>query len=345
MTRGRAHGFFEGRKIGCSCRLSVMLTNTLPGNPTLAWFTSATSGDDARLLQRAHPAQARRLAQVNLLGQFAVTESAIPAAGQRGPGCRSDRASFSQYLLILEDYKAVTCFNGLVRADFARFHASPPPMISCCASLWRTTQIKAGDSHAHRRAEGIKVHEYRVGLVPAAARELVEAGHEVLVQTGAADGIGFSDADYLRVGAKIAATAAEIFAASDMIVKVKGTAAAGMRNAAQGQILYTYLHLAPDPRQTEALVKSARRASRTKQSRAGRLAAVAHADERSRGPHVDPVGATACRRRTAARHPARRRAGRGAAKVVILGGGVSGTHAAEMAVGLRAGRHGGRIVR
>ncbi len=67
----------------------------------------------------------------------------------------------------------------------------------------------------------IKVHEYRVGLVPAAARELVEAGHEVLVQTGAAAGIGFADADYQRVGARIAATAEEVFAQSEMIVKVK----------------------------------------------------------------------------------------------------------------------------
>ena len=67
----------------------------------------------------------------------------------------------------------------------------------------------------------IKVHEYRVGLVPAAVRELVEAGHEVVVQTGAATGIGFADADYQRVGAKIAATAEEIFADADMIVKVK----------------------------------------------------------------------------------------------------------------------------
>ena len=102
----------------------------------------------------------------------------------------------------------------------------------------------------------IKVHEYRIGLVPAAARELVEAGHEVTVQTGGASGIGFSDADYQRVGAKIAATAEEIFDKSEMIVKVKEPQPKECAQLHKGQVLYTYLHLAPDPKQTEALVKS-----------------------------------------------------------------------------------------
>ena len=102
----------------------------------------------------------------------------------------------------------------------------------------------------------IKVHEYRVGLVPAAARELVESGHEVVVQTGAAAGIGFSDSDYTRVGAKIAATAEEIFDSSEMIVKVKEPQPKECAQLRKGQVLYTYLHLAPDPKQTEALVKS-----------------------------------------------------------------------------------------
>ena len=102
----------------------------------------------------------------------------------------------------------------------------------------------------------IKVHEYRVGLVPAAVRELTDSGHEVLVQTGAAAGIGFSDADYQRVGAKIAATAEEIFASADMIVKVKEPQPQECAMLHKGQVLFTYLHLAPDPKQTEALVKS-----------------------------------------------------------------------------------------
>ena len=160
----------------------------------------------------------------------------------------------------------------------------------------------------------IKVHEYRVGLVPAAVRELVEAGHEVLVQTGAAAGIGFSDADYQRVGAKIAATAEEIFAASDMIVKVKEPQPPNARCCARARSLFTYLHLAPDPRQTEALVKSGATCIAYETVTAPRrLAAAADADERSRGPHVDTgrrvLPAEGERR---PRHPARRRAGRGA---------------------------------
>ena len=93
----------------------------------------------------------------------------------------------------------------------------------------------------------IKVHEYRVGLVPAAVRELVESGHEVVVQTQAAAGIGFADADYQRVGAKIATTAEEIFASADMIVKVKEPQPQECAMLRPGQVLYTYLHLAPDP--------------------------------------------------------------------------------------------------
>ena len=184
----------------------------------------------------------------------------------------------------------------------------------------------------------IKVHEYRVGLVPAAARELVEAGHEVLVQTGAADGIGFSDADYLRVGAKIAATAAEIFAASDMIVKVKEPQPQECAMLRKGQILYTYLHLAPDPQQTEALVKSGATciAYETVTALDGSLPLLTPMSEVA-GRMSIQVGAYCLQKANGGRGillggvP-----GVAPAKVVILGGGVSGTHAAEMAVGLRA---------
>jgi alanine dehydrogenase len=184
----------------------------------------------------------------------------------------------------------------------------------------------------------IKVHEYRVGLVPAAARELVEAGHEVLVQTGAADGIGFSDADYLRVGAKIAATAAEIFAASDMIVKVKEPQPQECAMLRKGQILYTYLHLAPDPQQTEALVKSGATciAYETVTAPDGSLPLLTPMSEVA-GRMSIQVGAYCLQKANGGRGillggvP-----GVAPAKVVILGGGVSGTHAAEMAVGLRA---------
>ncbi|HEX6572004.1 MAG TPA: alanine dehydrogenase [Steroidobacteraceae bacterium] len=184
----------------------------------------------------------------------------------------------------------------------------------------------------------IKVHEYRVGLVPAAVRELVEAGHEVVVQTGAATGIGFADADYQRVGAKIVATAEEIFADADMIVKVKEPQPQECAMLHKGQVLYTYLHLAPDPKQTEALVKSGATciAYETVTAPDGSLPLLTPMSEVAGRMSVQ-VGASCLQKANG---------GRGIllggvpgvppAKVVILGGGVSGTNAAEMAVGLRA---------
>jgi len=184
----------------------------------------------------------------------------------------------------------------------------------------------------------IKVHEYRVGLTPASVRELVDSGHEVLVQTGAAAGIGFTDADYQRVGAKISATAEEVFAQSDMIVKVKEPQPVECAMLRKGQVLYTYLHLAPDPKQTEALVKSGATciAYETVTAADGSL------------PLLTPMSEVAGRMsvQVGAYFLQKANGGRGIllggvpgvapAKVVILGGGVSGTHAAEMAVGLRA---------
>ena len=184
----------------------------------------------------------------------------------------------------------------------------------------------------------IKVHEYRVGLVPAAARELVESGHEVLVQTGAAAGIGFTDADYQRVGAKIAATAADVFAQSEMIVKVKEPQPVECAMLRKGQVLYTYLHLAPDPKQTEALVQSGATciAYETVTAPDGSLPLLTPMSEVAGRMSVQ-VGAYCLQKANGGRGillggvP-----GVAPAKVVILGGGVSGTHAAEMAVGLRA---------
>jgi len=184
----------------------------------------------------------------------------------------------------------------------------------------------------------IKVHEYRVGLVPAAVRELTESGHEVLVQTGAAAGIGFSDADYQRVGAKIAASAEDVFAQAEMIVKVKEPQPQECAMLRAGQVLYTYLHLAPDPRQTEALIKSGATciAYETVTAPDGSLPLLTPMSEVAGRMSVQ-VGAYCLQKANGGRGillggvP-----GVAPAKVVILGGGVSGTHAAEMAVGLRA---------
>ena len=184
----------------------------------------------------------------------------------------------------------------------------------------------------------IKVHEYRVGLVPAAVRELVEAGHQVRVQTGSASGIGFSDADYLRVGAKIAASAEDVFAESELIVKVKEPQPQECARLRKDQVLFTYLHLAADKAQAEALQKSGATciAYETVTAPDGSLPLLTPMSEVAGRMSVQ-VGAYCLQKANGGRGvllggvP-----GVAPAKVVVLGGGVAGTHAVEMAVGLRA---------
>ncbi|KWH62649.1 alanine dehydrogenase [Burkholderia anthina] len=184
----------------------------------------------------------------------------------------------------------------------------------------------------------IKNHEYRVGLTPAGARELTRHGHRVLVQRGAGTAIGLLDDDYAAAGASLSDGADEIFERADMIIKVKEPQLAECAMLRRGQILYTYLHLAPDPDQAAALVKSG---------------AVCIAYETVTGPGgglplLAPMSEVAGRMsiQVAATHLESPRGGRGllmagvpgvpAAHVVVLGAGVVGTGALQMAVGLGA---------
>ena len=183
----------------------------------------------------------------------------------------------------------------------------------------------------------IKNHEYRVGLTPESARELAAHGHEVWVECGAGNGIGASDADYIAAGAAIKATAQEIFAACEMIVKVKEPQAGERAMLREGQILYTYLHLAPDPEQTADLVKSGVTAIAYETVEVnGQLPLLAPMSEVA-GRLSTQVGATALQKPNG---------GRGVllggvpgvrpGKVVVIGGGVAGLNAAVMARGLGA---------
>jgi len=184
----------------------------------------------------------------------------------------------------------------------------------------------------------IKVHEYRVGLTPGAVREYVAAGHTVVVETNAGAGIGAGDEAYRKAGAVIAVSAAEIFATCDMIVKVKEPQPREWSLLREGQILFTYLHLAPDPEQARGLMASG-------------CTAVAYetvTDARGGLPLLAPMSEVAGRLSIEAAGSALKRSagGRGIllggvpgvvpARVVVLGGGVVGTHAARMAVGLGA---------
>ena len=184
----------------------------------------------------------------------------------------------------------------------------------------------------------IKNHEYRVGLTPGAVREYVAHGHEVLVETGAGAGIGADDNAYRAAGAHIARTAEEVFTRSDMIVKVKEPQPNEWVQLREGQILYTYLHLAPDPDQTKGLLASG-------------VTAVAYetvTDDRGGLPLLAPMSEVAGRLSIQAGATALQKAngGRGVllggvpgvlpGKVAVIGGGVVGLHAARMAAGLGA---------
>lgn len=184
----------------------------------------------------------------------------------------------------------------------------------------------------------IKNHEYRVGLTPASVRELATRGHTVLVQKGVGDGIGLGDDQYLAAGATLAADGAEVYARADMVVKVKEPQAAECALLRPGQILFSYLHLAPDPVQTEALLKSGAVciAYETVSSTGGRLPLLA--------PMSEVAGRMAVQ--AGAIYLEKSHGGMGvlldgmpgvpASHVVVLGAGVVGTQALKMAVMLGA---------
>ena len=184
----------------------------------------------------------------------------------------------------------------------------------------------------------IKVHEYRVGLVPAAVHELVIAGHEVAVQSGAGRGIGCSDDDYRDAGARIAPDADAVFKDSHMIVKVKEPQAAECARLRRDQVLFTYLHLAADHAQAEALLRSQciAIAYETVTARDGSLPLLTPMSEVAGRMSVQ-VGAQYLQQATGGRGVLLGGvAGVAPAKVVVIGAGVAGTNAVEMAHGLRA---------
>lgn len=184
----------------------------------------------------------------------------------------------------------------------------------------------------------IKVHEYRVGLVPAGVRELMHNGHQVIVETGAGAGVGLFDEQYRDAGAEIVDTPEEIFARADMVVKVKEPLEQEYKQLREGQVLFTYLHLAPDPAQTQGLIDSG-------------CIAIAYetvTDRHGRLPLLAPMSEVAGRMsaQVAAHCLEKEQGGSGLlmggvpgvlpANVVVIGGGVSGMNAARMAMGMQA---------
>jgi alanine dehydrogenase len=184
----------------------------------------------------------------------------------------------------------------------------------------------------------IKNHEYRIGLTPAGARELIANGHQVMVQQDGGKSIGLTDEMYRKAGAEIVATAKEIFDRAEMIIKVKEPQPAECAMLRRGQVLYTYLHLAPDPEQTKALVASG-------------VTAIAYetvTDRKGGLPLLAPMSEVAGRMSIQAGAHALEKAQGGSgvllggvpgvkpAEVMVIGGGVVGINAARMAMGLNA---------
>jgi alanine dehydrogenase len=184
----------------------------------------------------------------------------------------------------------------------------------------------------------IKNHEYRVGMIPATVRELTSRGHTVFIEKNAGEAIGLHDELYVKAGATILPSAAEVFDAADMIVKVKEPQAVEIKRLKKGQTLFTYLHLAPDPEQTKGLLEAG-------------IIGIAYetvTDARGGLPLLAPMSEVAGRMAIQAGAHCLEMAsgGRGqllggvpgvmAARVVVLGGGVVGTNAARMAMGLGA---------
>jgi alanine dehydrogenase len=184
----------------------------------------------------------------------------------------------------------------------------------------------------------IKIREYRVGIVPANVGELTERGHQVVVETGAGAGIGASDSDYLDAGAVIVDTAHEVFEAAELIVKVKEPQAVERAWLRPGQMLFTFLHLAPDPQQARDLIASG----------ATCIAYETVTADNGSLPLLAPMSEVAGRLsvQAGAYFLEKAHGGRGIllggvpgvapAKVVVIGGGVVGTHAIEVAVGMGA---------
>jgi alanine dehydrogenase len=184
----------------------------------------------------------------------------------------------------------------------------------------------------------IKDHEYRVGLVPSSVADLVALGHRVMIEKGAGSGAGIDDTEYEAAGAALVVTAEEVWAQSDLVVKVKEPLAVECAKLKPGQILFTYLHLAADRQQTDDLLRSGATciAYETVRGREGTL------------PILTPMSEVAGRLapQAGARCLEKQSGGRGVllggvpgvrpAKVVVLGGGVSGTHATTIAIGMRA---------
>jgi len=290
--------------------------------------------DEPVLLQPLHPPVTGRRRQVHHLREFGIGDPTLPLQnGQDAAVCcvkfGGHEGFFAEFVILSNNLRQI---GRYANQNSKHCHRNPANLLEMGLAPNGREDMKIGCP------KEIKPQEFRVGMTPDAAREAVANGHTVVVETKAGMGAGFSDADYTAAGAKILATAEEVFAQADMIVKVKEPQAVERKRLREGQILFTYLHLAPDPEQTRDLLASG----------ATCIAYETVTDDRGGLPLLAPMSEVAGRLapQVGAWTLQKANGGRGVllggvpgvlpAKVLVIGGGVVGTHAAKIASGMGA---------
>ena len=290
--------------------------------------------NDALLLKRADAPSDCRGGKRNALGKLDLAQAAVLKQRPENRAIQRIEFDFFHFLAPINK-KVLFCCVSLPNCTIKRQQS----FLDFVAILKLSEAVlKAEDIMRIGVPTEIKSNEFRVGLVPGSVRELTARGHEVVVQSGAGAGIFADDDAYVKAGARILPTAEAVFAEAEMIVKVKEPQAVEYRRLKPHQILFTYLHLAPDPEQARGLMASGATA----------IAYETVTDANGGLPLLAPMSEVAGRLSIEAAAIALRRptGGRGVlmggvpgvrpAKVVVLGGGVVGTHAARMAAGLGA---------
>ena len=292
-----------------------------------AFDEGGVTADHAGPLQLTHATQASRFRQPDLLGKIGIADPSVDTKDLQNLSIEAVKggAFCHAFELVCAGPLTIADNSSKTReiARFCTYHRD---------GLEGVTQMRIGVP------KEVKNHEYRVGLTPASVAELVRAGHEVLVETQAGVGIGSGDTEYQQAGGRVVSDVGEVFSEAELIVKVKEPQAVERARLRRGQVLFTYLHLAPDPEQTRDLLRSGATciAYETVTAERGGLPLLAPMSEVA-GRLAPQVGAAALQKAAS---------GRGVllggvpgvlpGKVVIIGGGISGTHAAGIALGMGA---------
>ena len=327
------NGSFEGREFALLFPLQSNVDKYVARESCLALIEEGGEFlDKTLLLQAPDPSQAGGFRQAHKLGKVHIADTPVLLQSEEDRPVES--VEFHRSLLRLDILlrNILSYFSHFVSQSASELRTGGDILLKRLRESCGENDMKIGVP------KEIKTLEFRVGMVPSGVRELVHDGHEVIVETNAGTGIGMTDADYDKAGATVVAKSEDVFAAADLIVKVKEPQLNECAMLRPDQVLFTYLHLAADPEQTKALVNSGTTA----------IAYETVTAEDGSLPLLVPMSEVAGRLSIQAGAYALQKAngGRGVllggvpgvapGKVVIIGGGIAGTNAAEMAIGLGA---------